>query len=467
MARLPSPGGDNGNWGNILNDFLSVSLNSDGSLKDSAVGATGPQGPQGTIGPTGPGGGATGATGAQGSTGATGVTGSTGPQGATGTGSTGATGSQGIQGFTGSSGPIGNTGSTGAGITGATGPTGATGSTGPQGSTGAGTTGATGPTGATGSTGPQGATGSGSTGSTGPQGATGAASSGALLLTGGTMSGSIGMGNNAITGASSLGVQGGSGSLLDGRYMGTTSLGAPTGGAVTFTVGDFVIDQTGAVWTCTIAGAPGTWIESQVPTTLSKNIMLSLVYDSTYGPTDSLRANTAILTSQTVTVDFLPLLTTSMLGTNSWSGGVATFTFSSSILGTLGKIGDVFGAYSTGFVPSNWNIGSSLSLISFTITSSTTATAPIASNPGTITQLGNVNAPPSIATSLSGGPYGPRGVIQNEGNVTFAQPASALYGIGPVIQNEYTYTNATPVNDTWTTTNGSNVITKSTQQVLQ
>jgi hypothetical protein len=32
-ARLPIPGGDDGNWGSILNDYLSVELNSDGSLK--------------------------------------------------------------------------------------------------------------------------------------------------------------------------------------------------------------------------------------------------------------------------------------------------------------------------------------------------------------------------------------------------------------------------------------------------
>lgn len=31
--RLPTPGGDAGNWGNILNSYLSVSLNSDGTLK--------------------------------------------------------------------------------------------------------------------------------------------------------------------------------------------------------------------------------------------------------------------------------------------------------------------------------------------------------------------------------------------------------------------------------------------------
>jgi len=34
MARLPQPGGDKGNWGEILNDYLSQSHNDDGSLKD-------------------------------------------------------------------------------------------------------------------------------------------------------------------------------------------------------------------------------------------------------------------------------------------------------------------------------------------------------------------------------------------------------------------------------------------------
>lgn len=33
MSRLPTPGGDDGTWGDILNDYLSVSLNADGSLK--------------------------------------------------------------------------------------------------------------------------------------------------------------------------------------------------------------------------------------------------------------------------------------------------------------------------------------------------------------------------------------------------------------------------------------------------
>jgi hypothetical protein len=35
MARLPQPGSDDGTWGNILNDFLAIEHNTDGSLKTS------------------------------------------------------------------------------------------------------------------------------------------------------------------------------------------------------------------------------------------------------------------------------------------------------------------------------------------------------------------------------------------------------------------------------------------------
>jgi peptidoglycan/xylan/chitin deacetylase (PgdA/CDA1 family) len=37
MSRLPTPGSDNGTWGSILNSFLEVSHNADGSLKPSAL----------------------------------------------------------------------------------------------------------------------------------------------------------------------------------------------------------------------------------------------------------------------------------------------------------------------------------------------------------------------------------------------------------------------------------------------
>lgn len=164
--RLPIPGSDSDNWGKILNGFLGVSHNSDGTINPNALTqaggmlasqigqnsgaaglsssglvpssqlATGPAtsstflrgdgtwstvpagatGPQGTTGPTG----------IQGATGA-GATGAIGPQGATGPiGATGTTGSQGISGVKGSTGATGAKGATGSagGATGATGPTG-------------------------------------------------------------------------------------------------------------------------------------------------------------------------------------------------------------------------------------------------------------------------------------------------------------------------------------------------------
>jgi hypothetical protein len=50
MARLPVPGSDNDDWGTVLNDYLRVSLNADGTLKTSAVNASGGQGPAGLAG---------------------------------------------------------------------------------------------------------------------------------------------------------------------------------------------------------------------------------------------------------------------------------------------------------------------------------------------------------------------------------------------------------------------------------
>lgn len=37
MSRLPTPGSDDGTWGNILNDFLAQVHNTDGTLKDGVV----------------------------------------------------------------------------------------------------------------------------------------------------------------------------------------------------------------------------------------------------------------------------------------------------------------------------------------------------------------------------------------------------------------------------------------------
>lgn len=41
MPRLPQPGGDSGDWGTILNDYLSVSLNTDGTIQPTAITSAG------------------------------------------------------------------------------------------------------------------------------------------------------------------------------------------------------------------------------------------------------------------------------------------------------------------------------------------------------------------------------------------------------------------------------------------
>lgn len=41
MSRLPQPGGDSNTWGDILNDFLAVSIDTSGNLKPAAVASAG------------------------------------------------------------------------------------------------------------------------------------------------------------------------------------------------------------------------------------------------------------------------------------------------------------------------------------------------------------------------------------------------------------------------------------------
>ena len=61
----------------------------------------------------------------------------------------------------------------------------------------------------------------------------------------------------AYTTVAALGL---TGAVAASRYVGATTSGAPSSG--TFAIGDFAIDQTGAVWICTAAGSPGTWAQS-------------------------------------------------------------------------------------------------------------------------------------------------------------------------------------------------------------
>ena len=71
------------------------------------------------------------------------------------------------------------------------------------------------------------------------------------------------------------------------RFVGGTTSGAPTGTSASFLKGDFVIDQTGAIWICSSAGTPGTWSQvsatSLTSPTLSGTITIAGTVVSTSG----------------------------------------------------------------------------------------------------------------------------------------------------------------------------------------
>ena len=54
------------------------------------------------------------------------------------------------------------------------------------------------------------------------------------------------------------------GAVAGTRFAGATVSGAPVSG--TFDLGDYVVGQDGAIWICTLAGSPGTWVQIAQPT---------------------------------------------------------------------------------------------------------------------------------------------------------------------------------------------------------
>jgi len=62
-----------------------------------------------------------------------------------------------------------------------------------------------------------------------------------------------------------IGATGLPGATAASRYAGATTSGAPTTG--TFAVGDYVVDQTGKMWVCSVSGTPGTWVQVGSSTT--------------------------------------------------------------------------------------------------------------------------------------------------------------------------------------------------------
>lgn len=81
-----------------------------------------------------------------------------------------------------------------------------------------------------------------------------------LQKSGGAMTGTLAMGGHPITQILDLAFSGFGGSTTPVRLVGGTSGGSPATG--TYSTGDAVIDDTGAIWICTAGGTPGTWVSA-------------------------------------------------------------------------------------------------------------------------------------------------------------------------------------------------------------
>lgn len=112
------------------------------------------------------------------------------------------------------------------------------------------------------------------------------------------------------------------GATAASRYVGATTSGAPTSG--TFVVGDFIIDQTGLIWVCTVAGSPGTWTKA------------SLILDATASDIQALGAQAAGSTGKAADAGHIhPTTGIAVLSGSTFTGYVApaavTLTFGASI----------------------------------------------------------------------------------------------------------------------------------------
>jgi hypothetical protein len=74
---------------------------------------------------------------------------------------------------------------------------------------------------------------------------------------GGSVTGSASVTLSNFIDANEFVANGKSGATAASTYAGGTVSGAPTTG--TFSLGDYVVDQSGNMWVCTAAGTPGTW----------------------------------------------------------------------------------------------------------------------------------------------------------------------------------------------------------------
>lgn len=126
------------------------------------------------------------------------------------------------------------------------------------------------------------------------------------------------------------------GSTAASRYVGATTSGAPTSG--TFAVGDFVVDESGALWVCTTAGSPGSWLRSGPAAFLNAADYGIVAGDATtnYGDLMNQLIMLAEKTGQTILLPAMPSNTTNPAGSYVYTSQPIVMRRSVSIWGQYG-----------------------------------------------------------------------------------------------------------------------------------
>jgi hypothetical protein len=118
-----------------------------------------------------------------------------------------------------------------------------------------------------------------------------------------------------------LGAAGLTGATALSRYAGATASGAPSSG--TFAKGDFVIDQTGNIWVCTVAGTSGTWVQAG---SVTSGQFTALGLNGT-GPAPAIAGVTHCVASAPVGHDMGGSFVLTTDSTSVSAGTIATITF--------------------------------------------------------------------------------------------------------------------------------------------
>ena len=163
------------------------------------------------------------------------------------------------------------------------------------------------------------------------------------------------------------------GAVAASRYVGATTSGSSVSG--TFALGDFIIDQSGSIWICTVAGTSGTWVQagaSIVGGITSGGIIVSTGNDTSAGAT---------VTAPAVSsgVAFTPSTTKNSQVTFQINGVTGSYTITygpttgaentlASAVPTLLNVGSV----ESFMVPKNWKVVLTLTTVTLASTLVTT-----------------------------------------------------------------------------------------------